>query len=356
MRSLTVPLAAALLAAAAAPAWAQGTGQPSRDETGILPEGWSIEEEVRQLEGSVKSFSGLIQNLGTANTELQELLTKHLKNPGDKVLASQLEKKLASYAADAARDFDRIIAGQDSMLSNLRALNRKLNRFNGYLQAKIESTAKNAEEQKAAVDTYRKAMEEAAAKVKHATTPEEERLAKNEFSRVYTRYKLQKRYADGYARNAAGYRKLSTHLTQLNDLFLTLKDKFGGLVENLETEKKFLVENMSLQEDSMRVRVLIRNGIVNGEEAIGKVTEKMALLFLKVDAFNKINDRVNTGMDSFLDFQTSMLDIGEKLNKVGVAGGDSRTLDEIIDQIYSGTYEDEPKEPKEKEDEKPRQP
>jgi hypothetical protein len=107
---------------------------------------------------------------------------------------------------------------------------------------------------------------------------------------------------------------------------------------------------MTLQEDSMRVRVLIRDGITNGQEAIGKVTEKMALLFLKVDAFNKINDRVTTNLDSFLDFQQSMLGISEKLNNVGVLG-DSKSLDSVIEQFYSGTYKDE--KPAEKTADKP---
>jgi hypothetical protein len=335
----TVVALAALLAGA--DAFAQ-QGQPKRDETGILPEGWSIDEEVKQLEGSVKDFNGLIKSLGSANTELQELLTKHLKTPGDKVTSSLLEKKLASYAADAAKEFDRIIAGQDAMLSNLRALNRKLNKFNSYLQAKIESTKTNAEDQKKQVEKMERELEEAAAAVKNAGSEEEARKAKEAFSRLYTRYRLQKRYAEGYAKNHEGYKRLSAHLSQLNDMFVTLKDKFGGMVENLETEKKFLVENMGLQEDSLRVRSIIRDGVINGQEAIGKVTEKMALLFLKVDAFNKINDRVSTNLDSFVEFQQSMLGISEKLNNVGVLG-DSKSLDAVIEQFYSGTYKDEPK-------------
>src|SRR5262245_24172028 len=145
MRTMWTVAAVAAMLAAAAEAYAQG---PKKDETGILPEGWSIDEEVKGLETSVKDFSVLIKSLGSANTELQELLTKHLKNPEDRVTSSLLEKRLAAYAADGVRDFDRIISGQDGTVSNFRMLNRKLGRFNAYLQAKIEATKGNSDEVK----------------------------------------------------------------------------------------------------------------------------------------------------------------------------------------------------------------
>ncbi len=113
---------------------ASSAQDPTKDETGILPEGWSIEEEIKGLQTSVGDFNHLIHSLGTASTQLQELLTKHLKNPRDKVVQSSLEKSLATYAENAAKDFDRVIAYQDATLSNFRALNRKLNRFNSFLK------------------------------------------------------------------------------------------------------------------------------------------------------------------------------------------------------------------------------
>jgi hypothetical protein len=184
-------------------------------------------------------------------------------------------------------------------------------------------------------------LQELAAAVKNASTPEEEREARNTFSRAYNRYKLQKRYADGYAKNHEGYRRLSESLTQLNSLFGTLKDKFTGLISNLETEKRFLLDNMSLQEDSMKVKVLISDGVISGQEAIGKITEKMALLFLKVDSFNKINERVTSNMDAFNDFQTQMLGITERLQQIGSIG-EVQSLDEAIDAFYKKRFgEDE---------------
>lgn len=331
-------VAAALLATAA-----EAAAQARRDETGILPVGWSIDDEVRQLETSVKDFNVVIKSLGSANLELQELLTKHLKNPSDRVNSSLLEKKIAAYASDAVKDFDRIISNQDGTVSNFRSLGRKLSRFDAYLGAKIESTTLNAVEVKKDVDTMGKQLEEMAASVKNASTPEEEREAKQKFSRLYHRYRLQKRYAEGYQKTCEGYRKLSANLAQLNTLYGTLKDKFTTLVANLETERKFLLDNMSLQEDSMKVKVLVRDGVISGRDAIGKITEKLALMFLKVDAFNAISDRVTTNMDTFNDFQVQMVGITEKLQQVGTIG-DPKSLDDAIDQFYRQRFGDEKEE------------
>src|SRR5262249_17093377 len=156
MRNLMV---AGVLIAAASEAVAQGR----RDETGILPEGWSIDEEVRSLEVSVKDFNIVIKSLGSANVELQELLTKHLKNPSDRVNWSLLEKKIATYASEAVKDFDRIISNQDGTVSNFRSVGRKLAKFDSYLAAKIEATTLNAKEVKKDVDTMEKQLEEMAA-------------------------------------------------------------------------------------------------------------------------------------------------------------------------------------------------
>jgi hypothetical protein len=329
-------IAAVLVLATAGQAFAQG----KRDETGILPEGWSIDEEVKQLETSAKDFSVVIKSLGSANTELQELLTKHLKNPSDRVNSSLLEKKIAAYASDAVKDFDRIISGQDATVSNFRSVGRKLSRFDAYLAAKIDATKINAVEVKKDVESMERQLEELATAVKQAANADEEREAKQRFSRVYNKYRLQKRYADGYDKTCQGYKNLSAHLTQLNTLYGTLKDKFMTLVGNLETERKFLLDNMSLQQDSMKVKVLVRDGVISGREAIGKITEKMALLFLKVDAFNTISERVTTNMDTFNDFQQQMVGITEKLQQVGTVG-DPKSLEDAIDQFYSGKYRDE---------------
>jgi hypothetical protein len=105
---------------------------------------------------------------------------------------------------------------------------------------------------------------------------------------------------------------------------------------------------MSLQEDSMKVKVLVRDGVLSGKDAIGKITERMALLFLKVDSFNAISERVTDNMDTFNDFQVQMVGITEKLQQVG-AVGDTKSLDEAIDQFYrrsSGEEKEETREAK----------
>ncbi len=130
-----------------------------------------------------------------------------------------------------------------------------------------------------------------------------------------------------------------------------MRDKFGILIDNLASEKKFLVDNMTLQEDNMKVRVLIQDGILSGNDAIGSVTEKMAVLFLKVDAFNKINDRITGTLDSFMDFQQTLIGIGEKLQKIG-SEGSPKTMEAAIDDFYNrrfggGSAEQKPEPPKE---------
>jgi len=322
------------LALALALAFAQ---EDPRDETGILPDGWSIDEEIKNLQNSVGDFNHLINSLGTANTQLQELLTKHLKNPKDRVTASLLERGLASYAENASRDFDRIIAHQDTTLSNFRALNRKLNRFNSYLKVKIQMMREVSTDAKKKLPKMESELENLATAIKHASSKEEENAARHKFSQLYHRYRLQKRYAEGYEKNATAYTNLSEHLGSLNGHFGTLKEKFSTLIENLEAEKKFLHDNMALQEDSTRVRVLIEDGILSGQDAIGKVTEKMALLFLKVDAFNTINQRINGSLDGFMDFQQTMVGIGEKLQRIG-APGDPKSLEQAIDDFYNRRF------------------
>jgi hypothetical protein len=332
-------VAAGLIATAA-----EASAQVRRDETGILPEGWSIDEEVRGLEVSVKDFNVVIKSLGSANLELQELLTKHLKNPNNRVNSSLLEKKIAAYASDAVKDFDRIISNQDGTVSNFKSVGRKLAKFDSYLAAKIDATKVNAVEVKKEVDTMGKQLEEMASAVKNASTPEEEKDAKQKFAKLYHRYRLQKRYADGYERTSEGYRKLAANLAQMNQLYGTLKDKFSTLVANLETERKFLLDNMSLQEDSMKVKTLVQDGVLSGRDAIGKITERMAMLFLKVDAFNSISERVTTNMDTFNDFQTQLVGITEKLQQVGTVG-DTKSLDEAIEQFYNKRFGEEKETP-----------
>ncbi|MDP6958416.1 MAG: hypothetical protein QF645_06330 [Planctomycetota bacterium] len=314
--------------------------EPTRDETGILPEGWSIDEEIQNLQTSVRDFSQLIDSLGSANSKLQEQLSKHVKNPKDRLTASSLHKTLASYAENAVKDFDRIVTYQDATLSNFRALNRKLNRFNSYLKVKIDLMKGVSKEAQAKIKKMNEELESIAVEIRHASSKEEEQLARRKFARVYHRFQLQKRYARGYEKNSVAYQNLTEHLSALNGHFFTLKDKFSTLIENLEAEKSFLLDNMALQEDSMKVRVMIQDGILSGEDAIGKVTEKMAVLFLKVDAFNTINDRINGTLDGFMDFQSSVIGIGEKLQKIG-SSGSPKSMEQAIDDFYNRRFGEE---------------
>lgn len=96
----------------------------------------------------------------------------------------------------------------------------------------------------------------------------------------------------------------------------------------------------------MKVRAMIQDGMLDGQDAIGKVTEKMAVLFLKVNAFNAINERVNQTLDGFMDFQEHMVGLGEKLQQIGLPGN-ADALDKAIDDFYNRRYGiEEPQAPK----------
>ena len=301
-----------------------------------LPQEWSIQKEVIKLESSLANFNSLIESLGSANKELKELLDGYLKDPKNEEIASKIEKKMAEYAKRVVRDFDRITTDQDLMVHNFNSLKMKLGRFNRSLSHKVSRFLKEIER----YELKRKAIEKdligLAIKIKEARTEEDIAKAKREFSRMHRRFLLQDRYIKGYNRNHRNYKMLSTNLRILTGLFDSLKDKVVDLIGNLEGEKRYLMDNIRLQRDSLQVKRLISEGILNGQMAIKNVSEKLALLYLQVDTFTAVHERISMDLGRFVESQQLLIDVGKQVDKIGLpetpaAGGN---VEEAIEWFY----------------------
>src|SRR5690606_39932125 len=75
-----------------------------------------------------------------------------------------------------------------------------------------------------------------------------------------------------------------------------LHEKFNELIDNLENERQFLQDSVRLQADTLRIKQIMRDGIIGSEQAIGNVADKLAELYGKVDAFAQ--DRKSTRLNS----------------------------------------------------------
>jgi hypothetical protein len=67
----------------------------------------------------------------------------------------------------------------------------------------------------------------------------------------------------------------------------------------------------------LKIKQIIRDGIFGGDKAIKNVSEKLADLYVKVDSFTQIHDRINTDLNKFIDSQVDLAKINESLDNVG---------------------------------------
>ena len=84
--------------------------------------------------------------------------------------------------------------------------------------------------------------------------PEELKKLKHDFLMKQRRYNLKMRYVKGYAARLQNYQQLRKNLDRLADLFVTLHEKFGDLMENLSNEKQYLRDSIELQADALRIK------------------------------------------------------------------------------------------------------
>jgi hypothetical protein len=352
---LSLCLGISLFPFATAEAAGTASERSYRDVTEPLPEKWTIKPEIQKIERSMHNFSALIRSLGEANRDLRDDLERYLKNPKDELLASQIEKKMAQYAGRLVRNFDTIIADQDVMISSFKNLKRKLERVDGHIEYKAEGFDRQLRGMKALSLNMEKDLIRLAVQIRESEDPEKAKRLKELFDKKYRRFRMKKRYVQDYKRILKNYQHLLKNLKILHEIFTKLQGKVVDLMENLESERKYLIDNIALQKDSTRIKLLIRQGIISGERAIKNVSEKLAKLYLQVNAFTEIHDRINQDLGSFVESQRLLLDVNKTIDQIGPSGFKDmeKGLEKVIDHFYERRDKiDELEKEKEEESEK----
>jgi hypothetical protein len=330
--------------ALAAPARAEDPTQDpnSRPDEGAHVEpvpGFSIKTEIQGLGDSMKKFDSLVGSLNRANKDLGDEFAKYLKDPNNQVVASSLERKMASYAAQVQGEFSGVISEQDTLSSHFRMLRQKLQGLSGQIGGKASGFQEHYKAYADEARTQEKALIELAVKIKEnpPTDPDELKKLKREFLNKQRSYQFKERYAKGYAARLQNYQMLRKNLDRLSDLFDTLHQRFGDLMENLANEKQYLRDAMGLQADTLKIKQMIRDGMFGGENTLKNVTEKLASLYVKVDAFTQINDRVNNDLNRFVESQTGLAELGGKIDLIGqskIGAQENQDLEKSINEFY----------------------
>jgi hypothetical protein len=321
-------------------ALAQDGDENNKDNRGrvVKVDKWTIKSEVSTLTNSMKQFNGLINSLSKANKDLSVTFKQYLNDPDNELLASKVEKKLAAYAANVSKEFDTIIATQDVFTSNFRNLRHKLGQLGGHLKTKSAAYKDQLLDYKKKAKTMEKSLIDLAMKVKDPDLdPAERTRLKREFAIQHRRFMMQERYVKGYSSRYKGYVRLQKNMSGLGGLFGGLHSKFEDLIKNLENEKKYLRDSIELHADTLRIKKLMREGIVGGEKAIVNVSKKLATLYLKVDTFNEVHDRISQQMNRFMDSQGAVMGVTDKVNSIGTTGigfgALNKDLDKLIDDF-----------------------
>jgi len=350
--AMLASLAFAALPAQAAPpeekpAAVDASGRRTVDQdgsrSGQAPTDWSIKGEVEKIESHMRGFSDLSDSLGSAQAELAADFEAYLADPKNERLGSQIEKKMALFADQVVHDFDHVISDQDALLSNFKELKRKLGRFDGSLGERvIEYEARMTgirEESK----TLENDLIKLAVQVKDAQDPSAKKALESEFSKSYRKFRLKNRNIRGYEHNLQNYKVLYKNLQMLNALFGQLQDKFGDLMQNLENEKQYLIDSIELQLDSVKIKKIMNEGFFSGERAIKNVTEKLAQLYLRVDAFTQVHDRINGGLGRFAETQDTLSKLSATIDEIGTGGitsdgpagaAGANSIDDAVDYFY----------------------
>ncbi len=341
---------AVAIAALAVPVRAQDS-EPASDEKiegrsnpELLGE-WSIKKEVRTLERSLEKYDPLIQSLSEANDDLKTDLQSFVNNPSDQVLGSRITLKMSAYAKKITWDFDRIISSQDVLLDVFKELQRKLQKFSGYLKFKEGDYESKVAEHKNKSKEMAQKLKDLSIAYKDAEDPATQEQTKREFTRLFREYKINERYVKGYSNNGKEYAVLAKNLATLVTIFESLQESFTQLIANLEMEKKFLMDNIRLQADSILVKKVIHETMSEGNLAIKTITEKLALLYTQVDGFAGINERLNEGLGRFAEGQEVLSEAMANLDRVGaVPGMANPSIENAIEYFYNKRIEEEDEE------------
>lgn len=335
-------------------AFAQDEDEKKKDvATVVKVDKWTIKSEVNTLTNSMKQFNGLIDSLGKANKDLGETFKKFLNDPKNELLAAQLQKKLAKYVSTASKEFDTIIATQDVLTSNFRNLRHKLGQLGGHLKDKSVDFKGQSKSHVAATRTIDNEMIRLAKKSSDPNLTESQR---NEIRRKFNfklrEKKLQERYIRGYSARQKSYQRLQKTTERLENHFGKIHSDFENFIKNLESEKKYLRAVIEQQVDTLRLQKLMREGIVGSENALVSVNKKIATLYLKVDTFGSIQDRISDQMSNFMDSQTSALNVTDKIGAVGTTGVNAGALNKDVDKLMAEYAKKTVTEPEEETEEK----
>ncbi len=305
---------------------------------------FTIASEVQSIERGMTHFTTLSDTLGSASAELAADFEAYLKDPKNEVLASGIEKKMALFADQAVRDFDRITGDQDVLLSNFKVLTRKLGRIDGALgdkSADFEIKLDSIREDATAIEQK---LIKLAVEIKEAVDdPEKKRALESDFARQYRHFRLRNRNIRQYEHSLKNYTVLLKNLTLLTQLFSQLEDKFADLVANLEHEKSYLLDAIEMKQEETRIKKIMSEGLFGGERAIKNVTEKLAQLYLRVDAFTQVHDRINSGLGRFEEVQVTLEQLSKTIDEIGNGGitmpglgsaGAEASLAEAVDFFY----------------------
>lgn len=347
-------LCAAVVATACAP-WALAQTAPSqapgvtspgpgRSESDTVPRDWSIQPEVQQIESSMRDFATLSDSLGQASAELKADFNAYLDNPGSELLSSRLEKKMAIFADQVVQDFDRVIGEQDAIVSNFKDLRRKLGRFDGAIADKLDSYDRRLDDMRADSQESEQGLIRFAVKIKEAKDDAARKKLKQQFARAYRRHRLKDRYLRGLERNLHSYQVLVENLQTMTNLFTQLQDKFIALIENLENEKGYLLDAIELQQDSVKIKKIMHDGILNGERSIKVVTEQLAKLYLQVDAFTTVHEKINVGLGQYGQTQTMLRGLSDRIDKIApvISGDDPAGIEDALEHFYQKRAELKP--------------
>jgi hypothetical protein len=302
---------------------------------------WSIRKEVDKLDNSMRNYSSLINSLSRASNDLGEEFEAYLKDPQNELLASSVEKKMAIYAATVMQDFEHIIADQDLLGANFRELQRKLVAFSKHLGNQSKGFKLKLDDYRGKAKSLESELVELSIQIKEdpPADPVELRALKKKFAMQFRRYRLQTRYVNGYGARYKNYLKLQDSMGQLAGLFVNLHDKFNELIDNLENERTYLDDSIRLQADKIRIQQILREGIIGSEQAIGKVAEKLADLYNKVDAFTQVHERINSDLNQFVQSQEALLEVTRKIDAIGTSGGGMQNLAQDMEMAIDAFYQ-----------------
>ena len=303
-------------------------GQEGVFVTRPLPK-WSITKEVNTIEKSLSKYDPLIQALEEANNDLKNDLAEYLKNPNEQVLGAKITMKMSKYAKKIVGNVDTIISDQDVLLSVFGEVNQKLETFNGYLDFKVSDLEKQVQKYNTESVELEKQLKVVAKKWKVTDNPEEKEKYHQEFRRLYHKYNINSRYKDGFARNRKDYEILAQNLKGLVKIFKVLNQAFDVLIENLSAERKYLLDNISLQADAIRVQQLVHEGITDGSKAVVSITKKLALLYAQVDGFSKVHEKINRDMAKFSDSSKILGSLVQQIEKAPFQS--APTMDKAIE-------------------------